>query len=1013
MIPLTRSLNIKLLLIVVCVVALAGVMAALRQERVESQRLQVIHDQRMQRLATSYQRRVAEELQERKQLLLAAHALLTRRLFGTPPAPAVPPTFELHRDDDQGWRLRDGSSAVFVHKDEEITPEILFYAYHSQSVWEQMVPLLGTSFSAIYFISDDRMTRIWPAEIVANHRPDHDVTSEIFFTIATPANNPKREARWTPIYFESYASAWMISLIIPIYDREKFIGVIGADLDASFLLGKLSNLNAKDDDIKGFIFDDNGRVILHTDQQSFLTSGTNVSARLDDQADEVNDNVSNYIRQMAKGEVAPGVVGYREINQVQHRLSYYPLADMNWYLGLYYSQSVIDKQLKTTLLDIYTNILLFTLFLSVILFYSLNYFVIRRIRALALATASVSLQNWKLKVPEEGRDEISFLARCINVMLAKINNLIEGLNANIAKLETVNLEAKKLTTAIEHSTSMVVILNKEWVMEYANAQFWRISGYSGSDRLHGEQALLFEQNVTEKPPLDEILSVLYMAHRENPTQHNDWRAEYLATRKDGSSFWLMQTISAIFSETGELEYFIAVGHDSTDVKQNQQKMEQLAYFDHLTGLHNRVLFKDQLRSALHACQRDKSHFALMYLDLDHFKRINDTLGHEAGDALLIEVAARIKQCLREDDIVARLGGDEFAIMLHQVGSAQYAYVVANKVIAALNQPLVLSGQEVVVGVSIGITLAPDDSQHVDALMKNADLAMYQAKEKGRNTFQFYTADMNAQVEQRLALESDLRQALKNQEFELYYQPIIDLRSGKIVSAEALLRWHHPSRGLVSPQDFIPVAEDSGLIVPIGKWVVRTACQQAKNIQKSLHRPLKIAVNVSARQLHDNGFVAALKAALEDIRLAPEWLSVELTETTLMADGDMAIERLERIRTMGVSIAIDDFGTGYSSLSHLKRLPVNTLKIDRSFVEGLPEDEEDRAITTLIVAMANSLNYKVVVEGVETAAQLTFLTLCGCDYAQGFYFNRPVPADELMQILFAQAEAECAEGTDKN
>src|SRR5690606_6879647 len=359
----------------------------------------------------------------------------------------------------------------------------------------------------------------------------------------------------------------------------------------------------------------------------------------------------------------------------------------------------------------------------------------------------------------------------------------------------------------------------------------------------------------------------------------------------------------------------------------------------------------------------KSHFALMYLDLDHFKRINDTLGHEAGDALLIEVAARIKQCLREDDIVARLGGDEFAILLHQVGSAQYAYVAANKVIAALNQPLSLSGQEVVVGVSIGITLAPDDSQHVDTLMKNADLAMYQAKEKGRNTFQFYTADMNAQVEQRLALESDLRQALKNQEFELYYQPIIDLRSGKIVSAEALLRWHHPCRGLVSPQDFIPVAEDSGLIVPIGKWVVRTACQQAKNIQKALHRPLKIAVNVSARQLHDSGFVAAFKAALEDIRVAPEWLSVELTETTLMADGDKAIERLEQIRAMGVSIAIDDFGTGYSSLSHLKRLPVNTLKIDRSFVEGLPEDEEDRAITTLIVAMANSLNYKVVVEGV--------------------------------------------------
>lgn len=884
---LSKSLNTKLLLIVVCVVALGGILAAFRQERVESERLQTTYDQRLQRLAASYQRRVAEELQQRQELLNAAHQILQTQLFGDGVS-QPPPDFALARDEDGAWRLFDGISAVFVHRDMPTNAETLTHIFRSRVVMEQVVPLLTTSFSAVYFITDTRMTRIWPTDIVVAHQPDHDVTQEIFYTLVTPANNPTREPRWTPIYFDFYTQAWMISLIFPVYEtaahvpveEHKFVGVMGADLDVTFLLKTLSNLNVDGDDIKSFIFDDQGELILHSDQRlPGAASDTQSYQRLSESA-EIDKAITGYIHRAVNQEIAPGGITYSAIDGVQQHISYHPLENMNWYLSLYYPSTMIDEKLRATLSDIYFNIVVLTLLLSFILYCGLQYFVIRRIRALAAATASVSAKNWTTKVPEDGADEISFLGRSINIMLVKINDLIEGLNVNIGQLEQVNLAAKE----------------------------------------------------------------------------------------------------------------------------DQFKMEQLAYYDHLTGLHNRILFKDHLRTTLQVCQRDKSHFALMYLDLDHFKRINDTLGHEAGDTLLIEVARRIKECLREEDVVARLGGDEFAVLLHQVGSPQYAYIVANKVIAALNRPLLLSGQEVVIGVSIGITLAPDDSLQLDALMKNADLAMYQAKEKGRNTFQFYTADMNHEVEFRLALESDLRSALKNQEFELYFQPVIDLQTGKIVCAEALLRWHHPVRGMVSPVDFIPVAEDSGLIVPIGNWVMRAACQQAKNIQKALHRPLGIAVNVSARQLHDNGFVDALKAALEEIRIAPEWLSVELTETTLMADGNNAVERLRRIQAMGVSIAIDDFGTGYSSLSNLKRLPINTVKIDRSFVEGLPGDEEDRAITTLIVAMANSLNYKVIVEGVETAAQLTFLTLCGCDYAQGYYFSKPVPADELMQLLFDETAA---------
>lgn len=1003
MTPLNRSLNAKLLLIVMCVVALGGLMAAYRQVRVETERLQITYDQRLQRLAANYQRRLAEELSQRQLLLSAAHNILLERLFDQDQQLSAT-TSTLVRDADQAWRQFDGISAVFVPKDKTPDTELLHYVAQTQSLWDQIIPLLSTSFNAVYFISDSGMTRVWPAQIVAEHRADYHVTQEVFFSLVTPVNDPSREFRWTPMYYDAYSKAWMISLVFPVYRQDTFVGAMGADLNIGVLFNELSNLNLDSDDIKAFIFNDDGKLILHS-EQLLTTQGQAQSVYVSHQPNTKDSNFLEYIRNAIAGEFVPGEVAYQELNGVKQHISYYPLENMNWYISLYYSDAVIVAKLKNTLVDIYTNIIILMVFLFLIIYFSLNYFVVKRISVLARATALVSQGNWTLVVPQQGYDEISFLGRCINVMLDKINDLIHGLNRNIVELEKANTEAKKLIVAIENSTSIVVIFNKDWVLEYANACFWQVSGYSLRDKLMGEMALLYVPGTDGVPELNDIVAALCTAYQANPNRRNDWRSEYLAQRKDGSRFWLTQSISGIFSDDGELEYFIAVGQDSSDLKQNQQKIENLAYYDHLTGLHNRVLFKDHLRTAVQICQRDKTHFALMYLDLDHFKRINDTLGHEAGDTLLVEVASRIKGCLRDEDVVARLGGDEFAVLLHQVGSAQYAYKVANKIIAALNIPLHISAQEIVIGVSIGITLAPDDSVQLDALMKNADLAMYQAKEKGRNTFQFYTADMNYQVESRLALESDLRQALKNQEFELFYQPVIDLRSNKIVAAEALLRWRHPQRGLVSPLEFITVAEESGLIVPIGRWVVRTACQQAKNIQKALHRPLRIAVNVSARQLHDNDFVLAVKLALDEIKLAPEWLSVELTETTLMTDGDKAIEQLKQIRALGVNIAIDDFGTGYSSLSHLKRLPVDTLKIDRSFVEGLPGDEEDRAITTLIVAMATSLNYKVVVEGVEASDQLAFLTLCGCDYAQGFYFSHPLPADQLMQLLFSEEDVD--------
>lgn len=1006
MIPFIKSLNTKLLLIVVCFVALSGILAAMRQQAIETERLQAAYDNRLIRLGQSYQRRVEDELLQRQHLLTAAHAIIVQHLFEDDTTP-VPESFTIHPDQDQAFRWVDGVSGVFLTRDAELDNQTLYLIHQTQSLWEHLTPLLKSSFNSFYLTTPAKMTRIWPADLLTSYGPDYDMTQELFYDLARPEKNPQREARWTPIYFSASAHQWMVSLLLPIYDGEQFMGVVGADLDVNFLFDKLATPDAGDDDIKAFIFDGQENLILHGDQRKQLSVSVADDQTLLNERKNIDKDLVSYIHQAVSGKlVANSVVPYK-MDGHTYQMSYRPLKDMNWFVSLYYPQEMIGETLQATLKDIYLNIVLLMLFLTFILYYSLKYFVTDRIGRLARATAKVGQHHWQLQVPQQGSDEIGLLGTSINTMLAKINDLVIGLNSNISELEDAKVKADKLTSAIESTSSLIVILNRDWSVEYANPQFWRTSGYASDQPLQGEKALLLDKDVMNHPRLDDVYKALQESAKQSDAegQYSEWRAEYEAKRQDGSSFWLMQTISAIFSMEGEVHYFVCVGQDISDLKVTQQKIEYLAYYDQLTGLHNRVLFKDQLRMTMNICMREKNHFALMYLDLDHFKRINDTLGHEAGDSLLIEVAYRLKQCLRTQDIIARLGGDEFGVLLHQVSSAQYAYVVATKIIAALNRPILLLGQEVVVGVSIGITLAPDDSQNIDVLMKNADLAMYQAKEKGRNSFQFYTANMNHEVEHRLSLERGLHRALKQNEFELYFQPVIDLKSGKLVAAEALIRWNHPQRGVILPGEFIPIAEDSGLIIPLGNWVIRAACQQGKNIQKALHYPLRIAVNISACQLNHPGFLDDFRHILQDTRLAPEWLELEVTESTLMADEGRVIKCLEVIQAMGVSLAIDDFGTGYSSLSHLKRMPVQYLKVDQSFVAGLPDDDEDRAITSLIVAMANSLDYKVIIEGVETKEQLDFLIGCGCDYAQGFYFSEALPADKFMQLLFHWREAD--------
>ncbi len=619
----------------------------------------------------------------------------------------------------------------------------------------------------------------------------------------------------------------------------------------------------------------------------------------------------------------------------------------------------------------------------------------RPIAALAVPVLSKAEQQTALSVLTFFGHDMPYPEPAVWQTLSTICNQI-GLFLLRKQTESV-LQLRE--SALEASTEAIFIAcyggkHGEHPIEFVNPAFENITGYSAAEVL-GMDLLRLQQLLCPDMELTDIVGALREKRPGHALTHN--------RSKDGSRFWSELHIAPVRGEHGRTSHFIGIQNDVTLAMQHQSVLKYQANHDALTGLPNRNLLNQRLRQSISAAQRKSSLLALVFVDLDHFKLINDSLGHEVGDLVLKSIAERMKTCLRETDTAARPGGDEFVLILMGEESTDSVTAVIRRILAEIAQPIPFEGRELYVTCSIGISIYRQDGEDIGTLLRNADTAMYYAKERGRNNFQFFNSVMNQRVHERFMLESNLRQAIVENRLALNYQPQIDIKSGRMIGMEALLRWHHPELGLISPTKFIPIAEESNLIISIGEWVLRTACLQNKRWQDAGLPCMTMAVNLSARQFRQDKLAQTVAIVLAETGLEAQYLELELTESLALEDLPKFMQTLNQLKALGLQLTIDDFGTGYSSLSYLKHFPLDRLKIDMSLVHDIVSNRGDAAISSTIITLGHNLGLKVLAEGVETREQLVFLSAQGCDEIQGFFFSEPLSTARLEKLLKGPAD----------
>ena len=757
------------------------------------------------------------------------------------------------------------------------------------------------------------------------------------------------------------AEGLFLNIAVPVGPLHKPLAVLFASIDTGILWGELTK-EFRDKDVTSYIIDRHG-VLLSSINNINYKPGENV-----DGLDVVRSFIDNSRWEQMK--VYQGISG----NNVFGTLD--TIEIVNWGVISEVGQNYLTTPINRSLTNFAIAFFVLT-FIFLVIGFGLVRRITRPIHAICNDFTRVAKQN--------------YLPSCLNSPVMEIQTMVSGFNRMVREIGDSHEKLQQAAVVFRSTAEGVMITDPQSRIVAINNAFTKITGYSEED-VKGKKSSLLNSGRHEKNFFEDIQATV--------ETEGEWQGEVWNRKKSGEIYPVWLTINIVRNNTNEATHFVGVFTDITVIKKSEAKLAYLAHHDPLTGLPNRLLLNSSLDQAIKRAHRNKRKVAVLFLDLDRFKNVNDSMGHPQGDRLLETVANRLTSNMREGDMIARLGGDEFIIIVDYIDDISHIMRVAESTLSMFDSPFYIDEHEVYINASIGVSIYPKDGNDVETMIRNADAAMYRAKEQGRNNYQFYTEELTTQAYERLSLETRLRHALERDELVLHYQPQVSLRTGRLIGIEALLRWNHPELGMVSPAKFIPIAEETGLIIPIGEWVLQTACAQNQAWIESGFAPVNMAVNLSARQFHTHSLAQVISKILQATGMKAQYLELELTESIVMHNSDDAIRMMGELSEMEVKLAIDDFGTGYSSLSYMQQFPIDKLKIDQSFVRniGLSQKHNNKEIVVSIITLGHSMNLRVIAEGVETIEQLEYLKAHNCDEVQGYYYGYPVSPEEFTEFF---------------